>query len=55
MVIWPGDVLRVVGLGGTAVLAFLAAAVFVLSRVPGSSWSARSGSARQGAGEDERA
>jgi hypothetical protein len=27
MVIWPGDVLRVVGLGGTVVLAFLAALV----------------------------
>jgi hypothetical protein len=52
---WPGDLLWAAGLGVRTVLAFLAAAGFVPPRDHGSSWSARSGSARQGAGEDERA
>jgi hypothetical protein len=55
MVGWPGDPVWLPGWCGTVVLAFLAVAGSVPPRGRGASWSALSVSARQGAGEDERA
>lgn len=54
VLVWPGD-FGAVGWEMPGVVALLAAAGLVPARGPGSSWSARSLGARQGAGEDERA